>query len=155
MLSIAKILVSTDFSENAECAFAQARNFADRFKAEVILVHVVEPPVYPTSMFGVGAVSLPTLHDEMRAAAQKQLDATRERLAADGLKTTAILRDGTPSVEILGVAEDEKADLIVIATHGHTGIKHLLLGSTAERVVRGAKGPVLTVHGEHEESAEG
>lgn len=145
MIKIDKILVPTDFSQNSMQALQQAVEFAKRFQAEIVLVHVIEPPVYPAMTFGAAAASLPVIHEEMRENASTHLEKIRAELEGSGLKARAELRDGSPFSEVIGLAKEEDVDLIVIATHGHTGIKHLLLGSTAEKVVRKAPCPVLTI----------
>jgi nucleotide-binding universal stress UspA family protein len=145
MIVIDRIVVPTDFSQGSAHALRQAVEFARRFNAEIVLVHVIEPPVYPAMTFGAAAASLPAIHAEIRDNATKHLERLCAELTQQGIKARFILRDGSPFLEIVGVAEQEKANLIVIATHGHSGIKHLLLGSTAEKVVRKARCPVLTV----------
>ena len=148
MRPIKRILVATDFSDCSREAVDYALNFAERVSAEVEIVHVVERPVY----FEVGvAHSLQLRHDvdqwlrELKAEAAKRL----EELAADvrgrkpGVRSS--LREGTPVEEILKAARETAADLIVIGTHGRTGLPHVVLGSVAERVVRSAECPVLTV----------
>jgi nucleotide-binding universal stress UspA family protein len=155
MLTIRKILVPTDFSPNSERALELATEFAQRFDAELVLVHVLAPPVYPAMTFGAAAASLPNIHEEVRRNITMQLEGLRDRLVARGLRARALVRDGSPFTEIVVAAQDEACDLVVIATHGHTGIKHLLLGSTAERVVRKAPCPVLTVRSsEHAHTVE-
>ena len=143
-MKITKIVVPTDFSEYSLWALERAKAFASQFGAEIVLVHVVETPIYPTAAFGVGAADLPAIREEVRTNLQEQLDKLVGEHFPAG-KGRGVLRDGIPFAEILETAEQEKADLIVIATHGHTGIKHLLLGSTAEKVVRKAHCPVMTV----------
>ena len=145
MLQFRKILVPTDFSGNAKAALAHARELAKKYDAEVLLVHVLEPPVYPAMTFGAGAVTLPALQDEMRSVANEQLDKRVAELKASGVNVRGVMREGSPFAEIVGLAAEEDVDLIAIATHGHTGLKHLLLGSTTEKVVRKAACPVLTV----------
>ena len=150
MTEIRKILVPTDFSDNSIAALQNAQELAKRFGAELVLAHVLEPPVYPAMTFGAGAASLPALQDEMRQTVSEHLDRlVRERVEA-GFTARGVLREGSPFLEIVSLAEEEGVDLIVIATHGHSGIKHLLLGSTTEKVVRKAPCPVLTVRGERE-----
>ncbi len=82
----------------------------------------------------------------MREQLKKQLDSVLEKeLTGHGVKARAILREGSPTRELLDCAKQEHVDLIVVATHGYTGVKHMLLGSTTEQVVRLAECPVLTV----------
>ena len=151
MIAFHKILVPTDFSADSRRALKFAQDLAGMFDAEIIVVHVLEPPVYPAMTFGAGAATLPSLQDEMRQAVSAHLSRIMGEEFAEGANARSVLREGSPFYEILSVAREEAVDLIVIATHGHTGIKHLLLGSTAEKVVRKASCPVLTIRDpEHE-----
>lgn len=145
MIAFDKIVVPTDFSADSQRALKFAQDLAGMFDAEIVVVHVLEPPVYPAMTFGAGAATLPPLQDEMRKAVSTHLTRIMEEEFAEGAKARSVLREGSPFSEILAVAREEAADLIVIATHGHTGIAHLLLGSTAEKVVRKASCPVLTI----------
>jgi nucleotide-binding universal stress UspA family protein len=150
MITLKKILVSTDFSEPSDSAVKYARAFAEQFGAEVHVLHVVEDPFLyaPTSE---AYVVPPHLLEEIETAARERLDnvlppADRERLHAQ-----LVLRHGSPFVEIVRYARDADVDLIVMGTHGRGPIAHMLLGSVAEKVVRKAPCPVLTVrHPEHE-----
>jgi nucleotide-binding universal stress UspA family protein len=146
-MKIQKILVPTDFSQNSLPALAQAKEFAKCFEAEIVLIHVLESPVYPAMTLGAGAASLPTIQEEIRQNVSTHLENLRKEEFPDGIKARTILREGNPYGEIIAAAKEEGADLIVIATHGHTGIKHLMLGSTTEKVVRTAPCAVLTIRG--------
>ncbi len=145
MIEIRKIIVPTDFSENSLRALELGNEFGTRFGAEILLVHILESPIYPTTVFGAGATQLPAIREEMRANVNEQLERIAKEKTPDGVVARGIVREGSPFIEIMALAEEEKADLIVIATHGHTGLKHMLLGSVAEKVVRKAPCPVLTV----------
>ena len=142
------ILVPHDFSASANHAAALARDEAKHHNARVVLLHVVELPhqVTPDTVIVPDATGAPiTVRDYAVSSADEHLADLVARLAKDGLAATSAVRVGVPVDEILRFADAEKADLIVIGTHGRTGLAHLLLGSVAERVVRGAKVPVLTV----------
>jgi len=148
MKPIRRILVATDFSDCAREAIDYALSFAERVGAEVDIVHVVERPVY----FEVGvAHSLQLRHDvdqwlrELKQAASKRLEALVSEVRKRSPGVRSWLREGMPVEQILNAARETTADLIVIGTHGRTGLPHVLLGSVAERVVRGAACPVLTV----------
>lgn len=144
MIQLQKILVPTDFSDNARIALDYAAELARSRNAEVLLVHVMEPPIYPVS-FGVGPTNLPLMEQDIRRHVEEALERLRREAFGDTIRCRCIVREGQPFVEIVKAAREEGADMIVISTHGHSGIKHLLLGSTAERVVRKAPCPVLTV----------
>jgi nucleotide-binding universal stress UspA family protein len=151
MISLRRILVPIDFGEHSQNALNYGAALADKFRAEVTLLHVVpEPPlVMPDAVMAV-PVPGPQL-DELRADAQAALDRLLKDPRLDGLAARTELGFGDPVEEILRVAAERTTDLIVIGTHGYTGLTHLLTGSTAEKVVRRAPCPVLTVHHpEHE-----
>jgi universal stress protein A len=145
MLAIRKILVPTDFSPAAVHALDYAKDLAQPFSARVLLVHAIPPTAYP--LLNVGQVGhFPDLREEIRKRVQQDLE---QAVASVQNKVPVDIRilDGVPYAEILQCAANENADLIVMGTHGHTGIKHIVLGSTAERVVRLSTCPVLTVRG--------
>ncbi len=133
----------TDFSPHAQQALPFAREMAAAHDAEILLCHVMEPPIYPTMLEGTALV-MPPLDESLRDQLHKQLEALRDQ-EFEGMRARVVLREGSPTTELLEVAAEEDVDLIVVATHGYTGLKHMLLGSTAERIVRMAPCPVLTV----------
>jgi len=142
------ILVPHDFSSSANHACAVARDEAKTHGARVILVHVIDLPyqMVPESAMVSGEAIEPISMKEYAArGAEKHLDDIAARLAKDGVTPQKFLRFGRPHDEIVKLAEELKADLIVMGTHGRTGLAHLLVGSVAERVVRTSKCPVLTV----------
>jgi universal stress protein A len=148
MKAIKRILVATDFSDCSRVAVDYAVNFAERLGADVHIVHVFERPVY----FEVGvAHSLQLRHNvdewmrDLKQDAAKQLDALAAEVRGKKPGTQTSLREGLPVDELLKAATEISADLIVLGTHGRTGLPHVVLGSVAERVVRGAPCPVLTV----------
>jgi len=144
MLSIRRILAPTDFSEHACSALAYARSFAEQYGAELHLLNAVEPTVFPTEA-GLTSMGMMTLDTELEEAAQRGMRELYGRPELEGLKVTTAVTHGRASSAILQYAEENGIDLIVIATHGRTGLEHLLFGSTAERVVRESPCPVLTV----------
>lgn len=139
-----RILVPIDFSDHSKNALAYAASFAGAFHAELVLVYVVEPPVYPAD-FGFGQVALPAIEKEMRERGKAELKKLLDSDSLVNVSGRAIVRAGNPYLEIISSAQEEGVDLIIIATHGHTGVEHLLFGSTAEKVVRKAPCPVLIV----------
>jgi len=146
-LALKKILVPTDFSGFSTKALAYAVAFAAQSKAEIILLHVVEPMFYPTLGQEV-PMHLADFQEDSVKLGRKQLLKFNEQQIADRVPTKIIVGTGSASSVIVDTAKSIGADLIIIATHGHTGLKHVLLGSTAERVVRYAICPVLTVRGQ-------
>jgi universal stress protein A len=139
-LSLRRILVPIDFSKNARQALRFAIPLASQFGARITLLHVVEPVVYPTDMAIVVTNEKTVLNSSRR-----QLVGLAQKLVPKKLCGKMIVRGGQPYFEITEAARKMKADLIVLTTHGYTGIKRVLLGGTAERIVRHAPCPVLTV----------
>jgi nucleotide-binding universal stress UspA family protein len=139
-----RILVPTDFSTCAEEAWKTARRLADLISAELVLVHVfAESPLWSESAFNMAHVR--EVFAEARAWAADKLEEWARDARAQGLKVDVALRDGVPHREILKLAADEKARMIVMGTHGLGGIGRALLGSVSDRIVRLAPCPVLTV----------
>ncbi|MCA9771747.1 MAG: universal stress protein [Myxococcales bacterium] len=145
---VKRIVVPTDFSEASSVAEAFGVRVAEKFGAEVLLVHIAEDPyVSLTSAAYPGApltLDIDKLRGEIRAECEARLREWRERIPA-AVRSRAIFRFGKAFVEIIRVAREENADLIVIGTHGRTGLRHMIIGSVAEKVVRKARIPVLTV----------
>ena len=141
---IKKVLVPVDFSDYSKSSLRYAVNFAKHFNAELFLVYVVEPMVYPPD-FSMGQIAIPSVDVEMDKSAVEELNNLAKKEIPAELKSKVIVKTGKPFVEIIETASAEDIDLIIIATHGHTGIEHVLFGSTAEKVVRKAPCPVLTL----------
>ncbi len=142
-LKLRKILVPIDFSKLSKAALPWATFLAEQFKAEVVLLHVVEK-------FPIDYLMGRELTSHTIVPLMKQAEADLERAAADlaksfGIKISAAVREGKPHEEICEAAKTLAVDLVVLTTHGYTGLKHVWLGSTAERVVRHAVCPVLVV----------
>lgn len=151
MIDLHRILVPTDFSKFSRNALTYATAFADKFGAELYLLHVVQnlammvpdtvnvvPPIIPSA-------------EELTRAVRDALDRTVSEGQLERFTVHKEVREGTPFYEIIQVAKEKDVDLIVMGTHGHSGLAHVLLGSVTEKVVRKAPCPVLTVrHPEHE-----
>jgi universal stress protein A len=149
-MKIEKILVPTDFSVDAEQALATAKDLAHELGAEVILLHAyhVDLPM-ATPALGGGYV-LPTgFYEELRVQATTQVEALAKSASEDGLAVTGIAIEDRPFFAISEEAKRRSVDLIVMGTRGLTGLKHVAFGSVAERVVREAPCPVLTVKAEY------
>jgi nucleotide-binding universal stress UspA family protein len=143
-----RILVPVDFSDASLQALQYAVPYAEQFGATLYLLHVVEPIAFAGDL--PGAVVLPS-NEELVDYAGKQLFSLANKEIEERAPVNAQVRIGKACMEIVGAAKALHIDLIVIATHGYTGIKRLLLGSTAEKVVRSAPCPVLVVREpEHE-----
>jgi len=141
---IKKILVPIDFSDYSKSALKYAVNFAKKFNAVLFLIYVVEPIIYPPD-FSMGQIAIPTVDLDMDKRAFEELNKLAEKEIPKELKASTIVKTGKPFLEIIETASEENIDLIIIATHGHTGMEHILFGSTAEKVVRKASCPVLTL----------
>jgi universal stress protein A len=136
------ILVPLDFSDPSRAALRYARSMAEKFGGKLVLLYALQPVATPDF------ACHPLVLDEKEAklSAEVQLEKVcAEEGVSESLVAQTIVRSGVAHAEITGMAAKLGADLIVIATHGNTGLKHVLLGSTAERVVRHASCPVLVV----------
>ena len=147
-MAIKKILVPTDFSADATNALNYALDLAKPAGAEIILLHVIEPIYYatPVDMY-VTTPNLAAIVDEQRALAKQELAKVAATVKKRGLACRTILEMGTPAHVITETARRKKPGLLVMATHGRTGMMHFVLGSVAEKVVRTCTCPVLTVRG--------
>jgi universal stress protein A len=142
-----RILHATDFSTASKRAFEIAVEFAKQNKAELLLVHVLVPHViYPPDADADPAFYL-ELERTTRRQAQSSLDALVGQVKRRKVKVTGLLLRGTAHDQIVRSAKNRRADMVVIGTHGRTGISKLLMGSVAGRVISEATCPVLTVRG--------
>jgi nucleotide-binding universal stress UspA family protein len=142
-----RILHPTDFSTASAAAFAKAIETAKAGRGELLLVHVMNP-VMPVP--GDGYIS-PKVYDEIAASTkawgQKQLAKRLAKAKAAGVRAKGFLLEGVPHEQIVRIAKSRRADLVVMGTHGRSGLAKLFLGSVAGRVVAAAPCPVLTVRG--------
>jgi nucleotide-binding universal stress UspA family protein len=141
-----KILSCTDFSENSHWAFTYALTLAKTFKSKLLILHVTPEPVHPDQL----SIYLPPEKlEELKASQKKELDKelkTHYLQKMRGFKNyQVIFKEGEPFLEIIQMARKESVDLIVMGTHGRTGLDHILFGSTAEKVVRKSPCPVMTI----------
>jgi universal stress protein A len=136
--------VPCDFSKSSRAALDYAAVLARMFGATVILLHVLEP-VQPGFLIESGVSR--QQQGRMRERARHELDAWAKQAGGNLRLSRPLVKGGKPWEVIVSVASRTSADLIVMGTHGHTGLKHALIGSVAERVVRHAPCPVLTVRG--------
>jgi nucleotide-binding universal stress UspA family protein len=139
------IVYATDFSPASRAAFAKAVQLAKRERAPLTITHVMLPPLL---MMGDGYVppsAWEQINRAQRKMSQKKLDAVVARARAAGVRARGLLLEGQPSEQILRAAR--RAALLVIGTHGRTGVARFILGSVAGRVVAGARCPVVTVRG--------
>jgi nucleotide-binding universal stress UspA family protein len=142
VFNLNKILVPVDFSETSRKAVHYAVALAKLFAGEVSLLHVVRPYPFVPQM---DPVDIASIQD-----AKRDLEALRGQVG-ELVRCSTLLRKGDPPLEIIGAAEEFEVDLIVIGTHGRSGLAHMVLGSTAEKVIQRAVCPVLVVRErEHE-----
>jgi nucleotide-binding universal stress UspA family protein len=143
-MDINQILAPTDFSESSKQAVQCAYELAQTFGAKLQLLHVVELLVYPVEMFLVSEDGT-TLMDDLERQARLDLAELVPKSQDGTVEVLCRAVVGTPHLKIAKVAAAEKVDLIVMSTHGRTGLSHLVMGSVAERVVRMAPCPVLSI----------
>jgi nucleotide-binding universal stress UspA family protein len=145
-IAIKKILVPLDFSDQADKVLDWAAHLAEEHGSALVLLHVYHLPVEFQQL--EGAYLPPDFWTNVKKEAEQQLAAYAAKLADRNFEVVPLVREGYPATVIVEETETQGADMIVIGTHGHTGLKHLLLGSIAERVVQKAPCPVLTVKGD-------
>ncbi len=145
MFKVMKILYPTDFSESSLEALKYAVSFARSCQAKLILMHVVNEKIFSEGL-SLARVSAPeSLGQELAAEAGRQLRMIIPSDLRQGLDVETVILSGNPSSEVIRYAKDNHVDMIVIGTAGRSGVEHMMFGSTAEKVVRGAPCPVLSV----------
>jgi universal stress protein A len=146
MLPFKKIICPTDFSEPACKAIKAAGEMAEKFSAELILLHVVGPvPVLETPT-GLAGFDVAAYQQELSASAESSLQMRLEKHIPSSVVARTLVVHGEAAHEVVRVANEEGADLIVVSTHGESGWRHRIFGSVTEKVIRHAQCPVLTIH---------
>ncbi|HXY54871.1 MAG TPA: universal stress protein [Nitrospirota bacterium] len=143
-MQIKTILFPTDFSQGARAAMDHAISLARDYNARLILLYVIQD-ISIAEWYIPSSLSVADLVEDMQKSAWKEMDKWAEEVSTKVKDVEKMVVRGVPFAEIIKTARDKKADMIVIGTHGRTGIDHMLFGSTAEKVVRKAACPVLTV----------
>jgi nucleotide-binding universal stress UspA family protein len=138
------ILFATDFSESSEHAFKYALSLARKFESRLGIIHVINEPV-DLRGFYVPHISFDKLEEEIEQGARKMMENFCRTHAKDYPGVETFVVPGIPYDEIIKKAEELAADLVVVGTHGRTGLDHVLFGSTAEKVVRKSPVPVMTI----------
>jgi nucleotide-binding universal stress UspA family protein len=146
-IEIKRILLPSDFSAYSATATKYACELVTKFDAELHLLHALEVHLASTPTFGMG-LALPKYVHESKAAAEKALAGVLDPQWAGDRRVVQAVVEGSPKVEIVRYARTQEIDVIVLTTHGRTGLAHVLMGSVAESVVRTAPCPVLTVRPE-------
>lgn len=144
MKEFKNILFATDFSESSDYAFQYANALARKFGARLMIIHVINEPV-DLRGFYVPHISFEKLEEEIEEGAKKMMDKFCRSHIRDFENYETFIVPGIPYDEIIKKAEEQSADLIVLGTHGRTGLDHVLFGSTAEKVVRKSTVPVMTI----------
>jgi nucleotide-binding universal stress UspA family protein len=139
-VKVKKLLVPIDFSDCSQAAIEHAISLAQAFQAQVFLLHVMEPPAYGLDFLLTHPGVPPEIKQKLIEAMKQSVDKMRKL----GIDAEGYFVTGVPFVEIIKAAKKHEADLIVMGTHGRTGLSHILLGSTAERVIQRTDCPVLT-----------
>lgn len=143
-MQIKNILFPTDFSQGARAAMDYAISLARDYKARLILLYVIQD-ISIAEWYIPSSLSVTDLVEDMQKSARKEMDKWAAEASAKVKDVEKMVVRGVPFVEIIKTAKDKDVDMIVIGTHGRTGIDHMLFGSTAEKVVRKSPCPVLTV----------
>ena len=152
MIRLNRILYATDFSDISLCALPYAKSFAREYKAELHCIHVVDEAYQSWIAMSGEGLPIGPIVQEVLDTAEQQMKAFRSKHLSD-IDTPVVTKiaSGRPFMEIIRYAREANVDLIVLATHGRSAIRQALIGGTAEKVVRKAPCPVLTIrHPEHE-----
>lgn len=146
MADIKRILFATDFSDNSKYALTFAISFAQKYDAMLYILHVIQQPSYPLGMYAeISFDAMDKFSQSISDAVEKEMQTLKEKDLRGYAQYECMIVHGTPFLEILRMAKEKNAELIVVGTHGRTGLDHVLFGSTAEKVVRRAPCPVLSV----------
>lgn len=139
-----RILFATDFSESAGFALPYAVDLAQKYQANLHILHVVEPIVAPVD-FAWGTYNYPDIEKQVKTYVDETMESIQQKDIPGGMDVKIHTLSGKPWREIVAFARDDEMDVIVIATHGLSGLSHAIYGSTAEKVIRKAHCPVLVI----------
>src|SRR5216683_5126386 len=154
-MQIRSILLPTDFSECGNYALSYAASLARTFGASIICVNVIEPIVHTVGYSGMTEpLPIADISEQLEDSAERELPKLAECEECAGLNVEEVMVHGDAAAEIVRVAGEREADLIVISSHGRTGLGRMIFGSTAEAVVRHANCPVLVVKPPQEEASD-
>lgn len=146
MTDFKKILLATDFSDNSKWALTYALSLARKYEAKIFVIHVIQQATYPFDLYAeISFDALDKYNRNLAEAVQREMKKFCEEGLKDFSNYESIIMHGIPFMEIIRTAKEKEVDLIVVGTHGRTGLDHVLFGSTAEKVVRKAPCPVLSV----------
>jgi universal stress protein A len=145
MFPLERIVCPTDFSEPSLEGLRSALELAEKFNAELTIVHVIEQPVWSGLTYSPTGYSPPDITESLMEEATKNLNKLQSELIPEHVRSRLLTLEGKPADQIVRLAADLSANLIVIATHGYTGFHRFVFGSVTERVVRTATCPVLAI----------
>jgi len=148
-MKIKNILFATDFSENSALAFKSAKSLAKEHNARLLILFVQKDTEDTRFHYSIALFSSENVKDVVNKNIEAHFSHFIENNADDFKNYEKIVRHGKPFAEILKLGEERSVDLIVVGSHGRTGIEHVIFGSTSERLVRKSKTPVLIIPGEH------
>lgn len=152
MIELKQILYPTDFSEYADHARMYVTEMAKAFNSKVILMHTIQAPSHYEVAYNYElALNPEEIGEKRQKAADKKINEIAQKIREEGVEVETLITLGSPFVDIVSTARKQEVDLVILSTHGWGFIKHVLMGSTAERVVRKAPCPVLTVRKEEHE----
>lgn len=150
-IELKRVCVATDFSKPAQRAFQYGLVFAKQFGAELHLLHVIEDIIPTIPEPGLAMLPTQEIMNSLRQASEEGMKKVVSAQDVSGVRIVQVVREGVPFRELGDYAKKESIDLVIVGTHGRSGLSHLLLGSVAERIVRSAPCPVLTVHSDEHE----
>jgi universal stress protein A len=145
MLKMEKILCPTDFSDTSLEAVKMANDLAEHFGVELVLAHVVQPVTPMPDVLATPSFDIRAYEGELRRSADKSLTELAQRMISSKVRSTTELRQGHAADNIVKLADSLNVDLIVIATHGMSGLMHYTYGSVAQKVIQHTTRPVLVV----------
>jgi nucleotide-binding universal stress UspA family protein len=145
MFPLKRIVCPTDFSEPSLEGLHNAIELAEKYDAELIIVHVIEPPVWSGLSYSPTGFNPPDLTESLKEESTKNLNKLQSELVPDNIPCRLLTLEGKPADRIVTLSNEQSANLIVIATHGYSGFHRFVFGSVTERVVRTASCPVLTI----------
>lgn len=145
MFPLKKVICPTDFSKPALEGLKIGLEMVDKFDAELIVTYVIEPPGWSGMSYAPPVSNIVDISEGIREEAAKKLNRVQSDMIPEHIRYRLLAVEGKPAEEIVKLASKESAGLIVIATHGYSGLHRFVFGSVTERVVRTAKCPVLTV----------
>lgn len=146
-IRLSRILVPTDFSPAAEVAYSWVHAMRRAFNAEVILLHVIDPDV--TALTPLGMLPMPSTEEDILERVREEATDLLSRLGTEFPQARVLIREGSPQAVIIEVASEVDAHLIVMGTHGRTGLAHAAFGSVAEHLIQHSNVPVLAIRQAH------